>query len=188
MNKEEKELSIKDAKEIISILLNDETIYYLLKNRRDADIVYKILSGKKHQDIADDLGLSIHSIKSIYRKSMNIMRMSLAETLKRIGQQEQIQKEVSALRMNNNAYKEYFDELNKIILKGHVIGINGNLPVDDLDLSVRAFNCIKAAKIETLYELAGMTEYELLRFRNFGKKSIEEIRELLKEHGLTFKQ
>ncbi len=58
--------------------------------------------------------------------------------------------------------------------------------LEDLDLSVRAYNCLKAAKINTLYELVRYDMNELLKFRNFGKKSLVEIEELLVEKGLTF--
>jgi DNA-directed RNA polymerase subunit alpha len=58
--------------------------------------------------------------------------------------------------------------------------------LEDLDLSVRAYNCLKAAKINSLSEMVKYDTHELLKFRNFGKKSLVEIEELLVEKGLTF--
>ncbi len=58
--------------------------------------------------------------------------------------------------------------------------------LEDLDLSVRAYNCLKAAKINSLGEMVKYDTHELLKFRNFGKKSLVEIEELLMEKGLTF--
>jgi DNA-directed RNA polymerase subunit alpha len=58
--------------------------------------------------------------------------------------------------------------------------------LEDLDLSVRAFNCLKASKIDTLGELVEIERHELLKFRNFGKKSLVEIEELLENKELTF--
>ena len=58
--------------------------------------------------------------------------------------------------------------------------------LEDLDLSVRAYNCLKAAKINSLSELVHYETHELLKFRNFGKKSLVEIEELLEEKGLSF--
>ncbi len=58
--------------------------------------------------------------------------------------------------------------------------------LEDLDLSVRAYNCLKAAKINSLGELVRFDTHELLKFRNFGKKSLVEIEELLQNKGLTF--
>jgi len=56
----------------------------------------------------------------------------------------------------------------------------------DLDLSVRAYNCLAAAGIQTLGELVQYDVGDLLKFRNFGKKSLVEIEELVREKGLTF--
>jgi len=58
--------------------------------------------------------------------------------------------------------------------------------LEDLDLSVRAYNCLKAAKINSLGEMVRYDTHELLKFRNFGKKSLVEIEELLQDKGLTF--
>lgn len=59
-------------------------------------------------------------------------------------------------------------------------------PLEDLDLSVRAYNCLKAAKINTLGDLVQYEEHELMKFRNFGKKSMVEVEELLEGKNLTF--
>lgn len=59
-------------------------------------------------------------------------------------------------------------------------------PLEDLDLSVRAYNCLKAAKINSLADLVQYDTNELLKFRNFGKKSLVEIEALINEKGLSF--
>jgi DNA-directed RNA polymerase subunit alpha len=56
----------------------------------------------------------------------------------------------------------------------------------DLDLSVRALNCLKAADIRSLAELVSYDVADMLKFRNFGKKSLTEIQELVKSKGLSF--
>jgi len=56
----------------------------------------------------------------------------------------------------------------------------------DLDLSVRALNCLKAADVETLGELVAYNRNDLLKFRNFGKKSLAELDELVDTKGLEF--
>ncbi len=58
--------------------------------------------------------------------------------------------------------------------------------LEDLDLSVRAFNCLKAAKISTLSELVQYSEDELMKFRNFGQKSLSEIQQVIADRGLHF--
>ncbi|MFY7708664.1 MAG: DNA-directed RNA polymerase subunit alpha [Flavobacteriales bacterium] len=56
----------------------------------------------------------------------------------------------------------------------------------DMDLSVRALNCLKAADIETLGDLVSYNKNDLLKFRNFGKKSLTELEELVEGKGLQF--
>lgn len=56
----------------------------------------------------------------------------------------------------------------------------------DLDLSVRALNCLKAADVETLGDLVSYNKSDLLKFRNFGKKSLTELEELVRAKNLTF--
>ncbi|MGM0565577.1 MAG: DNA-directed RNA polymerase subunit alpha [Bacteroidota bacterium] len=56
----------------------------------------------------------------------------------------------------------------------------------DMDLSVRALNCLKAADVETIGELVAFNKNDLLKFRNFGKKSLAELEELVKSKGLDF--
>src|SRR5574344_255486 len=60
-----------------------------------------------------------------------------------------------------------------------------NTPVDELELSVRSSNCLKNANIRTIGELTKKTEDDITKTRNFGKKSLEEIKAKLEEHGLT---
>jgi DNA-directed RNA polymerase subunit alpha len=56
----------------------------------------------------------------------------------------------------------------------------------DLDLSVRALNCLKAANVETLGHLVTFNKTDLLKFRNFGKKSLTELEDLLSKMDLSF--
>jgi DNA-directed RNA polymerase subunit alpha len=56
----------------------------------------------------------------------------------------------------------------------------------DMDLSVRALNCLKSAELETLGELVAIHKSDLLKFRNFGKKSLSELEDLVKAKGLEF--
>jgi len=58
--------------------------------------------------------------------------------------------------------------------------------VEELELSVRAANCLKIAGIKSLYELVQKSESEMLKFRNFGRKSLNEIRDILSGMGLSF--
>jgi DNA-directed RNA polymerase subunit alpha len=58
--------------------------------------------------------------------------------------------------------------------------------LNDLDLSVRAYNCLKAADVRTLGDLVSLEISDMMKFRNFGKKSLAELEQLVQDKGLTF--
>ena len=60
--------------------------------------------------------------------------------------------------------------------------------IDDLDFSVRAYNCLKRANINTLGDLTEKTELEMMKIRNLGKKSLKEVMDKIKEMGLRFRE
>jgi DNA-directed RNA polymerase subunit alpha len=62
-----------------------------------------------------------------------------------------------------------------------------NMTIVDLDLSVRSYNCLRRAGIETVYELTQKSEEEMMKVRNLGKKSLKEVKEKLIAHGLKFR-
>ncbi len=62
-----------------------------------------------------------------------------------------------------------------------------NLPVEDLELSVRSYNCLKREGIHTVGELVARSEEDLLDIRNFGSKSIDEVKETLAGLGLALR-
>jgi DNA-directed RNA polymerase subunit alpha len=62
-----------------------------------------------------------------------------------------------------------------------------NFPIEELELGVRSYNCLKRVGIETIGDLVVKTENELAAIPNFGKKSIEEVKETLATHGLTLR-
>ena len=59
--------------------------------------------------------------------------------------------------------------------------------IDDLDLSVRSYNCLKRAGINTVEELTKMTEEDMMKVRNLGRKSLEEVQQKLAEVGLSLR-
>lgn len=60
------------------------------------------------------------------------------------------------------------------------------MPVDELELSVRSYNCLMAANIRTIGDLVKRDEQEMLKFRNFGRKSLQELTKILEEKNLQF--
>jgi DNA-directed RNA polymerase subunit alpha len=84
------------------------------------------------------------------------------------------------LEMDEKSETEEFDEsalqMRQILKK----------KLSDMDLSVRALNCLKAADIESLGDLVSYKKTDLLKFRNFGKKSLTELEDLIENNGLSF--
>lgn len=79
-------------------------------------------------------------------------------------------------------------EQNLVLDDPHTIHLKrlSGIPLEDLDLTVRTYNCLKAAKINTIGELVRFDVHELLKFRNFTKKSLVELEEVLGLYGLRF--
>ena len=77
-----------------------------------------------------------------------------------------------------NVIKEAGDEVDS---KGF------NMVIEDLDLSVRSYNCLKRAGIQTVEELTQKTEEEMMRVRNLGKKSLKEVKDKLENLGKSFR-
>ena len=70
-------------------------------------------------------------------------------------------------------------------MKPEIRNENLNRSVEELELSVRSYNCLKNANIQTIGELVQKTEAEMLKTKNFGRKSLNEIKEILSNMGLS---
>jgi len=68
------------------------------------------------------------------------------------------------------------------------VSASDSAPIEDLDLSVRSYNCLKRAGINTIVELTDRTEADMMKVRNLGRKSLDEIQEKLTEMGLGFRK
>ena len=85
-----------------------------------------------------------------------------------------------SLESNDSEANEEFDE--EVLHMRQLL----KTKLTDMDLSVRALNCLKSAEVETLGELVVFNKTDLLKFRNFGKKSLTELEELLQSLNLSF--
>jgi len=85
-------------------------------------------------------------------------------------------------------FEEVFEEEREEVVDEEYLRVKEMLEktVDELELSVRSGNCLRAAKIRTLGDLVQKTEADMLQYRNFGKKSLKEIADLLVTMGLHF--
>ena len=83
----------------------------------------------------------------------------------------------AALQQNTNAVSSPEDDAKKIL----------NTTIEDLDLSVRSYNCLKRAGIGSVADLVAKSEEDMMKVRNLGRKSLEEVKKKLEELGLSFK-
>lgn len=94
------------------------------------------------------------------------------------------------------AHFELFLELSKIAEKEEIISTSQEQPknkyaemtIEELDLSVRSYNCLKRAAISTVMELTNKTEEEMMKVRNLGRKSLKEVKGKLEALGLHFRE
>jgi DNA-directed RNA polymerase subunit alpha len=160
--------------------------------------------------ITKDLPIGIIPVDAIYTP---IKKVSYAVSNTRVGQKTDFEKLILDVKTDGTIHPEdavkeaarimiqhlmlitdenitFEDAVRKedTIVDEHVLHMRKLLktPLEDLDLSVRAYNCLKAAKINTLAEMVKYDTHELLKFRNFGKKSLVEIEELLTTKNLSF--
>ena len=73
------------------------------------------------------------------------------------------------------------------VVYGQMRMVIADMTIEELDLSVRSYNCLKRAGIQTVQDLASKSEDDMIKVRNLGKKSLKEVKEKLIELGLGFK-
>ncbi|MDR2420272.1 MAG: DNA-directed RNA polymerase subunit alpha [Puniceicoccales bacterium] len=114
------------------------------------------------------------------------------ETDGRISPDEALKEAVVVLQRHLNVFDEvhpsemeFDDDIQEVNEEQNRLKVLLNMSVNEIELSVRAANCLNNANITTVGELASKSEAEMLKYRNFGKKSLNEIRLKLEELGLS---
>ncbi len=166
------------------------------------------VSAEDHLVETDEIG--IIAIDSIFTPILNV-KYSIENY--RVGQKTDYEKLVFNIDTDGSIYpKDALKEAAKILIQHFMLFSDERITLDtdekkeneefdeeilhmrqqlktqlvDLDLSVRALNCLKAAEVDTLGELVVFNRNDLLKFRNFGKKSLTEIEDLLINRDLSF--
>ena len=157
-------------------------------SHREWNVLWEALQGKSFEDIGNNMNPPVtkQTANQVWHKGLR--KMVLVKGM------------FEHLKEENNYLKKELQEKNDKIASLHAQPEN-NLVVDDptrklskllatyvrdLDISVRAKNCLCAAEIKTVRDLVNYKRSDLLRFRNFGKRSITELEEWLEKHGLQF--
>lgn len=156
---------------------------------------YQILAGlllrrNSVDELAQRYGLTPATILSIFDKNFTRLKVMIAESEERLGAARM---EIFSLRKKNNELQNHIDKnawLADIVPKAKAENIPLNLFTIDIcerDLSFRTSRCLATKGISNLGELISLSANDLLRIRNFGHKSLDEIIVFLKAKGLTLK-
>jgi hypothetical protein len=159
--------------------------------QREQDVVQMLVEGLSLDYIADYYDITRERTRQIAEKACRKLFANITR-FKNLSEQNNSLMELNAkLRDANKMLSESIKQ-NEADIEEKQVEINKEelalfaTPLVDFDLSVRALNCLKSAEIETFGQLISMDKGELLRFRNFGKKSLAELNELVTSKGYYF--
>ncbi len=165
--------------------ISDSVPSYSL-TRREQEILQAIIKGKTYREIGTVLNLTSNRVQQIAKRSLREIAIACKyyhtliqenDTLK-----EQIKTLQTALNTANGKLKELFIE--ETVIESQPLFL---MRLENMDLSVRTLHYMQALEITTLGQLVAYKRSDLLKVRNFGKKSITELDELLEKHGLTWR-
>jgi len=195
-------------------ILNPELVIARLDSKKEVEFEIVVDKGRGYVPSEEhnnsDLPIGFISVDSIYTPIKNV-KFSVENT--RVEQRTDFEKLLLEIKSDGSIHPEIALQDASNILIQHFLkftdenmvfdtkGDDDNDMVDeeflhmrkllktslqDLDLSVRAYNCLKSAEIRTLGDLARLEVADMMKFRNFGKKSLTELEQLVSEKGLHF--
>ena len=165
------------------------------------------VDSKQNKELLDDISVGVIPIDSLYSP---IERVSYEVESARVGQNENFDKLIMNVYTNGSITPEEAMALSSKILIEHlnivadlnqISDITGIIaekkvdtitktletPIEEIEFSVRAYNCLKRAGINTMQDLIDKKEVEVTKIRNLGKKSLKEVLDKVKEMGLKFR-
>lgn len=195
-------------------IINPELVICTLAKGGSIDMELRVGNGRGYVDakankaLLENVEANVIAIDSLYSP---VDRVNYEVEGARVGQSENYDKLImnvwtngsmtpqEAIALASRILIEHFEVLTELNNIADVTGLLADkevdpgvkaleTPVDDLDLSVRAYNCLKRAGIHTLSDLTNMSENEMMKIRNLGKKSLKEVIDKIKEMGLSFRQ
>ena len=197
-------------------VLNPELVICHLDSSASFTLEYTIDKGRgwvpadENRELLTDEDVNVIAIDSIYTPIKNVM---YAVENFRVEQKTDYEKLIMEVTTDGSIHpKEALKEAAKILIQHFMMFSDEKITLEtpnqespeefdeevlhmrqllksklvDMDLSVRALNCLKSAEVETLGQLVQFEKGELLKFRNFGRKSLSELDELLEKHNLSF--
>ncbi|MDD6323002.1 MAG: DNA-directed RNA polymerase subunit alpha [Bacilli bacterium] len=196
----------------VEIINKDQVIATLAKGGK-LDMEFIIANGRgaalsqENKKYIEDTTLGYIPIDALYSP---IERVSYETDKARVGQDASYDKLIMEVETNGSlrpeeamalAAKILIEHLNIITNLDEIADVTGIMnakqednklkkletSIDDLDFSVRAYNCLKRANINTLGDLTEKSELEMMKIRNLGKKSLKEVMDKIKDMGLKFR-
>ena len=194
-------------------IVNKDLVIATLAKGGNLDMQITIGNGRGYVDAKinrkemKNVPVGVIPVDSLYSP---IERVSYEVEPARVGQSENYDKLImevytngsmtpqEAMALSSRILIEHFDIITKINKIADMTGLLSDkeedpiqktleTPIEELDLSVRAYNCLKRAGHHTLQDLTSLTEPEMMKIRNLGKKSLKEVMDKIKEMGLKFR-
>ena len=180
----------------IPIMLNELGLI----NYRESQIMRDVINGTDLGWIAQNYGLTRTRITQIFYKGcrkardLSTIKVQLNELSELKNEMAQMKAELKIMNDELKIQRAAEQELQEMDEEERIKHIKEtdeilkmlNTRLVDCNLTVRSLNCLKSADVETIGDLARLTRSELLRFRNFGKKSLGELDDFLDSKGLSF--
>jgi hypothetical protein len=194
MNKEEKILTLRDTKQMFNIIGNDKTFSFLTSNMPERIKQILQMSWKhcmSRKDIAEYFGISSARVKQLYERGVRLIKRNILNAIAEYGNLKKLLEEMENLKYENQRlqeenlmFKRRFDALTAEdkITCGQIDVLNQRIV--DFDFDVRSLNALRGADVNTMEELIQFSRNDLMKFRNLGKKSIDDIEELLKKYNM----
>ena len=194
-------------------IVNPDLVIATLSKGGSLDMEITVSNGRGYVDAKENrkemknIEVGVIPIDSLYSP---IERISYEVEPARVGQSENYDKLVlevwtngsmtpqEAIELASRILIEHFDVVTKLNKIADMTGLLADkeedpiqktleTPIEELDLSVRAYNCLKRAGHHTLQDLTSLSEAEMMKIRNLGKKSLKEVIDKIKEMGLKFR-
>ena len=194
-------------------IINEDLVIATLSKGGSLDMELTVSNGRGYVDAKTNVKLlkkdeiGVIAIDSLYSP---IERVSYEVEPARVGQSEDFDKLIlnvwtngsikpeEAIALASRILIEHFEVITKLNKIADMTGLLADkeddpisktleTPIEELDLSVRAYNCLKRAAIHNLSDLTSMSETEMMKIRNLGKKSLKEVIDKIKDMGLKFR-
>ena len=150
---------------------------------RDLDVIWGAIQGKSFSFIGETLHISEQCVSQTWRRALR----KVVCTQNRISQlQDTISELQRVIGEKNEIIAEYHGKTKAEVDADTKMRMLLSTKLEDFDLSVRALNCLRCAELYTIGDLVKYYRADLLKFRNFGKKSLTELDELLDRYDLHF--